>query len=393
MTCDVIVVAGGAGLRADPENSGRPKQYRLLAGQPVIARSLGTFLSHPQVRRIQVVLRAGTEGAFHAAVPPHPGLAVPVIGGAERQDSVRIGLEALEAASPDFVLIHDAVRPFVTAGLVGRVLAALDSHDAAIPAVAVTDTLKRGTPSGMVEATVERANLFAAQTPQGFRFDKILAAHRKVGRAGLSFTDDSSIAEWAGFEAAIVAGDVANRKLTTQEDFALADAQLGRYETRFGTGFDVHRFGPGDHFMMCGVPVAYGRGLSGHSDADVGLHALTDALLGTVADGDIGAHFPPSDPVWAGQDSAVFLEHARNRIAAAGGRIVNADVTVICEMPKIAPYRDTMRSRVAGILGIDVERVSVKATTTEGLGFAGRGEGIAAQAAVAVEFSRDGGAY
>lgn len=391
MRCAAIVLAGGAGLRADPERTGLPKQYRMLGGRPVIAHALDVFLAHPGVDEVQVVLRSGTEAAYGAAVAPHPRLRAPVAGGVERQDSVRHGLEALAAAPPELVLIHDAARPFASARLIDRLLEILQARDAAIPAVAVADTLKRVGEAGVIAETVDRQGLFAAQTPQGFRYAPILEAHRRAAGAGLAFTDDSAVAEWYGMEVACIDGEPSNRKLTTVDDFTVAPHRAPP-QTRFGTGYDVHRFAPGDHVMLCGVAVPFGQALAGHSDADVGLHALTDALLATVAEGDIGSHFPPADPRWRGADSALFLEHARDRVAALGGTIVNVDVTLICEAPKIGPHREAMRRRVAGLLGVDPARVSVKATTTEGLGFAGRGEGIAAQAAAAVEFPRPAGA-
>lgn len=385
MECAAIVLAAGMGARADG-GTGEAKQFRRLAGRPVLARSLAPFLGHPAVTTVQVVLRRDAEPAYRAAVARHPRLRSPVAGGDRRQDSVRLGLEALADAAPSHVLIHDAARPFVTPGLIDRVIAALKTHRAAVPGLPVSDTLKRAGEGGIVAETVARERLFAVQTPQGFRFSDILAAHRRAAATAIEFTDDAAVAEWSGLDVALVEGEAGNRKLTTREDFVLAEALLSRREFRTGTGFDVHRFGPGERVILCGVPVAHPRALTGHSDADVGLHAITDALLGSIAAGDIGSHFPPAQEEWRGADSAYFLAHARDMLTARGGTIVNVDVTLICEQPKIGPHRDAMRARIAEILAMDVARVAVKATTTEGLGFTGRGEGIAAQAAVSVAF-------
>jgi 2-C-methyl-D-erythritol 4-phosphate cytidylyltransferase/2-C-methyl-D-erythritol 2,4-cyclodiphosphate synthase len=291
---------------------------------------------------------------------------------------VRLGLECLASHAPRTVLIHDGARPFVADAVIDRVLDALDSSAGAIAALPVTDTLKRGA-NGLIDGTVARAGLWRAQTPQGFRFAEILAAHRKF--AGQELTDDAAVAERAGLPVALVEGTPENIKVTTQDDLARAESWLaGVTETRVGQGFDVHRFGPGDHVTLCGIAVPHEAGLRGHSDADVGLHALTDAILGALGAGDIGQHFPPTDPRWKDADSGVFLRHAGDLAAQAGGRIRHLDVTLICERPKIGPHRTAMTARIAELLGIEVGRISVKATTTEGLGFTGRGEGIAAQA-------------
>lgn len=380
-------MAGGLGLRAGTSPGEPPKQYRRIGADTVLARVVAPFLSNPRIGAVQVVIREGHGEVYAASVGPHARLLPAVTGGARRQDSVRAGLEAIAALEPDAVLIHDAARPFVGPALIDRVLQALEQHPGAIPVVPVADTVKRVSADGLVEATVERAELRAAQTPQGFRYPAIRAAHERASVTDREFTDDAAIAEWAGIEVVCVAGDPANRKLTTSEDFDLADATTERCETfeyRTGSGFDVHRFGDGDHVVLCGVEIAHGQGLVGHSDADVGLHALTDALLGSIADGDIGSHFPPSDPRWRGADSALFLRHAAELVAGRGGAIVHVDVTVICEAPRIGPHRDAMRARIADILGIGIGRVAVKATTSEGLGFTGRREGIAAQATATV---------
>ena len=311
----------------------------------------------------------------------------PAIGGATRQASVHAGLEALASQKPDVVLIHDAARPFVSAAVISRAIEAASRSGAAIPAIPVTDTIKLIDGSGNVEATPERARLRVAQTPQAFRFDAILDAHRRAARDGRSdFTDDAALAEWAGLTVATFEGDPANMKLTTPEDFVREEARLGAMlgDVRTGNGYDVHAFGDGDHVMICGVRVPHSNGFLAHSDGDVGLHALVDAILGALADGDIGSHFPPSDPKWKGAASDQFLKYAVDRVTARGGRIAHLDVTLICERPKIGPLRDTMRARIAEITGLALSRVAVKATTSERLGFTGREEGIAAVASATI---------
>lgn len=377
-----LIVAGGRGIRA---GGGTAKQYRTLAGVPVLRRCVQAFLAHARVGAVRVVIHPDDEDLYRDAVRGLD-LLPPVAGGAARQDSARLGLESLDGVDPRFVLIHDAARPFVTGPVLSRVLDALEGAPAAIPALAVVDTLKRAEPGAqapaLVAGTVERAGLWRAQTPQGFRFRPILDAHRRF--AGQALTDDAAVAEAAGLAVALVEGDEDNVKLTTPEDFHRAERLLAATETRVATGFDVHRFGPGDAVMLCGIAVPHDHGLEGHSDADVGLHALTDALLGAIGAGDIGCHFPPTDPRWRGAASHLFVRHAAGLVQSAGGVIVNADVTLICERPKVGPHRQGMVEAVAGMLGVETRRVSVKATTTEGLGFTGRKEGIAAQAVVAV---------
>ena len=309
----------------------------------------------------------------------------PVIGGVERQDSARLGLESLVTLNPTHVLIHDAARPFVPTDVIDRVLTALTAYPAVVPAIPLTDTLKKASSAGStVLATIERPGLWRAQTPQGFRFADILAAHRAA--AGQKLTDDAAVAEQAGLAVGLVMGSEDNLKITTQSDIERANLVLTARagETRVGTGFDVHKFCLGDRVMLCGVAVPHAQALEGHSDADVGLHALTDAILGGLCAGDIGSHFPPSDPQWRGAASEIFLRHAAGLVNARGGRIVHVDVTLICEAPKIGPHRARMCTRIAEILGIAPERVSIKATTTEGLGFTGRREGIAAQAVATI---------
>lgn len=390
MDCVALIVAAGRGRRfgAGPDKESAPKQYLPLGRWSVLGRAAAAFAAHPGVGGVRVVIHEDDRDHYAAAVAGLP-LMEPVLGGARRQDSVRLGLESLVAEAPARVLIHDAARPLVDGALIGRVLAALDDFDAAVPALPMTDTLKLGA-GGMVTGGVPREGVFRAQTPQGFRFEPILAAHRRAARASREdFTDDAAIAAAAGIEVALVAGAEGNLKITTDDDLARARALLaigGPGEIRTGQGFDVHGFGPGTPgpVRLCGVDVPHARGLSGHSDADTGLHAATDALLGAIGAGDIGQHFPPSEPKWKGADSALFLRHAAELVAKAGGRILHLDITLICESPKLAPHREAMRARVAVIAGIETARVSIKATTTDGLGALGRGEGIAAQAIATV---------
>jgi 2-C-methyl-D-erythritol 4-phosphate cytidylyltransferase / 2-C-methyl-D-erythritol 2,4-cyclodiphosphate synthase len=378
-----ILVAAGRGLRA---GAGGPKQYREIGGLTVIFRAMAAFCRHPDVFAVQPVVNPDDAAVFNQAVA---GLRhrPPTDGGATRQASVHAGLEALAAEKPDIVLIHDAARPFVTPAVISRAIDAAGRTGAAVPAVPVTDTIKQVSDAGDVEATPDRARLRIAQTPQAFRFDLILDAHRRAAREGRSdFTDDAALAEWAGLTVATFEGDPANMKLTTPEDFVREEARLAAQlgDIRTGTGYDVHAFGAGDHLMICGVRVPHTSGFLAHSDGDVGLHALVDAILGALADGDIGSHFPPSDPRWKGAASDRFLKYAVDRVTARGGRIANLEVTLICERPKIGPLRDTMRTRIAEIAGLNISRVAVKATTSERLGFTGREEGIAATASATI---------
>jgi 2-C-methyl-D-erythritol 4-phosphate cytidylyltransferase/2-C-methyl-D-erythritol 2,4-cyclodiphosphate synthase len=383
-----IIVAAGRGLRA---GAGGPKQYRRIGGRTVISRAMEPFCRHPHIFAVQPVLNPDDAAMFGEAVGDLRYEA-PVGGGATRQDSVRAGLEALAAQSPEIVLIHDAARPFVTAAVISRAIEAADPTGAAVPAIAVTDTIKLVGDSGDVQATPERARLRIAQTPQAFRFEAILEAHRSAKRTGRDdFTDDAALAEWAGLTVATFEGDPANMKLTTPEDFVREEARLGATlgDVRTGTGYDVHAFGDGDHVMICGVRVPHSRGFLAHSDGDVGLHALVDAILGALADGDIGSHFPPSDPQWKNAASDRFLKYAVDRVAARGGRVAHLDVTLVCERPKIGPLREAMRARIAEITGLDLSRVAVKATTSERLGFTGREEGIAAMASATIRLPWD----
>jgi 2-C-methyl-D-erythritol 4-phosphate cytidylyltransferase / 2-C-methyl-D-erythritol 2,4-cyclodiphosphate synthase len=378
-----IVVAAGRGLRAGGE---LPKQYRLLGSEPAIRSSMAVLARHPEVAWVQPVICAGDEAHYRASAEGLD-LLTPVCGGATRQASVRAGLEALAGLSPDIVLVHDAARPFVSALLVSRAIAAARRNGAAIPATPIAETVKSVDASGIVVSTLDRASLRLIQTPQAFAFPMLLAAHRRAAAEGREdFPDDAALAEWAGHEVSIFEGDPANVKLTVADDFARAE-MLRRgaiADVRTGNGFDVHAFGDGDHVMLGGIRIAHPRGLSGHSDADVVLHALVDAILGAIAEGDIGQHFPPSDGRWRGATSDQFLTFAVERVRARGGVIAHLDATVVCEAPAIAPHREAMRARIAEIAGIAIERVAVKATTSEKLGFTGRREGIAAMATATV---------
>jgi 2-C-methyl-D-erythritol 4-phosphate cytidylyltransferase / 2-C-methyl-D-erythritol 2,4-cyclodiphosphate synthase len=374
-----LIVSGGSGTRA---GGGVPKQYRRLAGIPVLRRSIDAFSACPQISQVQVVIGAGHEAEFERATAG-AAIASPVRGGETRQESVRRGLAALADAAPDFVLIHDAARPLVSRRIIEAVIAKLESGaQAVVPLLPVPDSLRRVESDG-VGPPVPRDGLCRAQTPQGFPYPLIRSAHEKF--AGKAASDDVALAELAGVKIVAVAGEEANFKVTTAEDLHFAERLLaGATETRTGTGFDVHRFVAGDHVWLCGVRIPHDRALEGHSDADAGLHALTDAILGALAAGDIGEHFPPSEERWRGAPSRLFLEHAAEMVRNAGGVIVHCDMTIICERPKLAPHRDVLRASIAEILGLDVSRISVKATTTDGLGFAGRGEGLAAQAVATI---------
>jgi 2-C-methyl-D-erythritol 4-phosphate cytidylyltransferase / 2-C-methyl-D-erythritol 2,4-cyclodiphosphate synthase len=378
-----VIVAAGRGTRVGGD---LPKQYRTLAGEPVIRASLSLFSWHGEIGAVQAVIHRDDVAAYEAAAK---GLKVmsPVFGGVTRQASVRAGLEALSANSPDIVLVHDAARPFCSSSLVSRAIAACRETGAAVPGLEVTDTIKRIDADGLVTGTVNRAELRSVQTPQAFAFPALLEAHRKAAAAGRDdFTDDAALAEWAGLKVMAFAGEAGNTKLTTDDDFARAEAKriASLADLRTGTGYDVHAFGDGDHIMLGGVRVSHGRGVVGHSDADVVLHAIVDAILGALADGDIGKHFPPSDMRWKGASSDQFLKFAVERVTQRGGRVAHIDVTVVCEAPRVGPYRDAMRVRIAEIAGIAVERVGIKATTSEKMGFTGRGEGIAAMATATV---------
>ncbi|MGI4797775.1 MAG: bifunctional 2-C-methyl-D-erythritol 4-phosphate cytidylyltransferase/2-C-methyl-D-erythritol 2,4-cyclodiphosphate synthase [Janthinobacterium lividum] len=374
MRIAAIVVAAGSGQRFGAD---RPKQYIECAGKPVVRWAAERLLPH--VALLQPVGDAAGLGEALAGLEHLPV----VSGGATRQDSVRAGLEALAPFAPDVVLIHDAARPFLPDDTVPALLDALARHDGAIPAVPVADTLKREA-NGLIGATVARDGLFRAQTPQAFHFTTILALHRDTA-GDPSATDDAALFERAGLTVALVRGHEDNIKLTYQEDAVrMARILAPTLEPRTGTGFDVHVLEAGRKLILCGVEVPHDKGLAGHSDADVGIHALCDAIYGALAEGDIGRHFPPSEATWKDADSARFLRHAAERVAARGGRLSNVDITLICEQPKITPHAPAMIARIADLLDLEPGRVSIKATTSEKLGFTGRGEGIAAQAAVMV---------
>ncbi|MEO1199827.1 MAG: bifunctional 2-C-methyl-D-erythritol 4-phosphate cytidylyltransferase/2-C-methyl-D-erythritol 2,4-cyclodiphosphate synthase [Pseudomonadota bacterium] len=400
-TTDVILVAAGTGTRAADDGTGLPKQYQPVAGRPLLAWTLSRFLSHTALRRIQPVIHPDHHDAFTSVVVDLPvgsvSILPSVMGGTTRQASVLAGLDALSNDPPDAVLIHDAARPFVSAALIDAVTGALTRGAAGvIPVAPLPDTLRTLSEDGALGPVADRRRYGAVQTPQGFRFPDILAAHRAMAQR-IDLTDDAQVLEAAGGEVVAVAGQPDNLKITYAEDITRADAILRRdmkadtsmpatiWETRTGQGFDVHAFGPGDHVMLCGVKIPFDRGLVGHSDADVGLHTITDALFGALADGDIGTHFPPSDPRWKGASSDQFLTFARDRVTARNGRIVHVDVTVICEAPKIGPWRNQMTTTLAPLLGISSDRISIKATTTERLGFTGRAEGIAALATATIQ--------
>ncbi|MEW9835622.1 bifunctional 2-C-methyl-D-erythritol 4-phosphate cytidylyltransferase/2-C-methyl-D-erythritol 2,4-cyclodiphosphate synthase [Mesorhizobium marinum] len=387
----VVIVAAGRGERAGKAEG--PKQYRPIGGRPVVSHTLEAFLGHPRIGRIVVAIHPDDDALFRAAAAGFgDDRIIAIHGGATRQESTRLALLALREDAPTMVLIHDGVRPFVDAALIDRTIDAIEERQGALPSMQVAETLKRMDGDGNVGETVPRAGLFAAQTPQGFPFWPILAAHEKAFQLGKhDFTDDAAVAEWANIPVRIVTGSPDNVKLTWARDMVVADQRLvgGRSafpDIRTGNGYDVHCFEPGDHVTLCGVDIPHGKKLSGHSDADVALHALTDALLATCGAGDIGTHFPPSDPQWKGAASRVFLEHAAAIVRAHGGRIANADVTLICEAPRIGPHREAMTEAVATMLGIATARVSVKATTNEKLGFIGREEGIAAIATASVVY-------
>ncbi len=389
-TAVALIVAAGRGTRAARADAG-PKQYVQLGDRTVLAHAIAAFTQHPNVARVQVVIHADDRTAYDAAIAVlgmSTKLLPPVIGGATRQLSVLAGLKVIADLLPDHVLIHDAARPFIPAVVIDRVIAALTDAPAVIAALPLADTLKRAGTGGVVAETVPRDGLWRAQTPQGFRFADILAAHHAAAIADRhEFTDDAAVAEWHGLDVRLVTGDAALAKLTTAEDIAMAELQHGRpvpTGLRIGQGFDVHSFNTGDHVWLCGVRVPHTQGVEAHSDGDVGLHALTDALLGAIADGDIGQHFKNTDPRWRGVSSDQFLADAVRRIRELRGHIVNVDVTVLSEAPKIAPHRDAMRARMADILGIPVGRVALKATTTEQLGAIGRKEGLAAMAVAMV---------
>jgi 2-C-methyl-D-erythritol 4-phosphate cytidylyltransferase/2-C-methyl-D-erythritol 2,4-cyclodiphosphate synthase len=398
MRIGIVIVAAGRGERAGSPGDG-PKQYRPIGGRPVISHTLETFLRWPSSGPIVVVIHPEDEELFADAVRGLDGAAAvtTTFGGDTRQRSVYEGLWALSRTEATHVMIHDAARPFVDHALLDRIAAGFrDGLEGILPALPVTDTLKRGGANGLVHETVPRAGLYAAQTPQSFLLSAIRVAHEEAAALRrYDFTDDASIAEWAGLAVHLVEGSVDNIKLTVQRDIAMADEKISRRgasqlpDVRTGNGYDVHQLVPGDGVTLCGVFIPHDQKLSGHSDADVALHALTDALLATCGAGDIGDHFPPSDMQWKGAPSRIFLEHAAKIVREKGGTIMNADVSLIAEAPKVGPHRDKMRENLSAMLGISLARCSVKATTNEKIGFVGRREGIAAIATATVVYSGD----
>jgi len=386
MTVAAVIVAGGSGLRAGGET---PKQYQLIGGKPMIWWTLKAFVDHPQIAHVQPVIGEGHEKLYAGAVE---GLNIEpaVTGGDTRQESCRAGLEALARHRPAKVLIHDGARPFASHGLISHVIAWLDRHNAVVPGMPVAETLKLA-PGGIVRETIDRSSMWTAQTPQGFKFEAILAAHRAARESGISnLTDDAAVAERAGIEIAMVPGSAENRKLTTAEDMASADRAMmttrlaALPDIRAGQGIDVHPFAAGEAVILCGIIIPHDQKLQGHSDADVAMHALTDAIFGAIGEGDIGIHFPPSDMQWKGAASSIFLRKAVECVSQRGGLIANVDITILAEAPRLAPHIPAMKAMLAPLLGITPERIAIKATTTEGLGAIGRKEGIAAFATATI---------
>ncbi len=378
--CAAVIVAAGRGMRAGGDV---PKQYARIGGEPVLRRTVGVFAAHPAVSTVVAVIHPDDEALARqtaGAARVHF-----VSGGESRQESVYNGLKFLDKLDPEFVLVHDAARPFVTADIVSRCLDAARRHGAAAAGVPMADTVKKTDGTGLVTETIARDRLWRAQTPQAFRYRDLLAAHE--AGAGRGLTDDAAVAEAAGLAVAMSPGSEDNFKITAAEDLARAD-RIARASaprvTVVGHGFDVHAFGPGDHIVLCGVQIAHTHGLEGHSDADAALHALTDAILGALGEGDIGQHFPDSDPQWRDAASDRFVRHALDLAAAADGRLVNLDLTLVCERPRLQPHYDAMKHNLCGLTGLPPARIGLKATTTERLGFTGRGEGLAAQAVVSL---------
>lgn len=390
MTKNVVVIAAaGRGERLGKEAG--PKQYRLLAGNSILQHTISRFTEHQDIHAIQVVIHKEDRELYEAAVQMHDKLLPTVIGGASRQASCKAGVDAVSQLGFDKVLIHDAARPFVAQSTISNVLDGIGVGYGTLPATAIADTIKKADDTKLVLDTISRDNLYLAQTPQGFKLANIHAAHAKAALHNPDgFTDDAAVAEYAGMSVKLVEGNSDNFKITTKDDLALAEEKLSMNslipDVRTGSGYDVHTLGPGGKVILCGLEIPHTQSLQGHSDADVGLHALTDALLGTIGAGDIGSHFPPSDPQWKDASSDRFIEHAVKLVRQAGGFITNMDVTIICEAPKIGPHRDDMREQISNICGVELSRVSVKATTNEKIGFIGREEGIAALATVSVSF-------
>jgi 2-C-methyl-D-erythritol 4-phosphate cytidylyltransferase / 2-C-methyl-D-erythritol 2,4-cyclodiphosphate synthase len=389
MNVGVIVVAAGRGVRFGGEV---PKQYLRFGGRSTLSYALRAFIDHPLVHRIVTVIHPDDQDAFHSAVPEfdealRSGRLASAFGGATRQSSVSEGLEALALTNPDVVLVHDAARPFISMDLVTRAIEAAEKYGAAVPLLPVVDTINQLGADGRLSGTVDRSAMRVVQTPQAFKFAPLLDAHRAAKKANrLDFTDDGSLVEWRGQKIGGFTGEPEAFKLTIQADIRRAEQIVEQMlESRCATGYDVHAFGPGDHVWLGGVKIPHDMGLVGHSDADPVLHALTDAILGCLGDGDIGTHFPPSDPQWKGASSSIFLAHAATLVKKRGGRIVHLDATLVCEAPRMGPHREAMREAIAAAAGIAVSRVGLKATTSERLGFTGRKEGIAALATATVK--------
>jgi 2-C-methyl-D-erythritol 4-phosphate cytidylyltransferase/2-C-methyl-D-erythritol 2,4-cyclodiphosphate synthase len=384
-TVAVIIVAAGTGKRAGGD---LPKQYQNLAGKPVLARTIERFLEHFETNQIHVVIHDDYREEYEQACSQYD-LPAPISGGKTRQESVQRGLQSLEALRPEHVLIHDAARPFVSNAIIGRVLTELQRGSlGVVPALPVIDTLKHVT-DATIDHTVDRSSLYAVQTPQGFSYSTLLKAHRELG--GQEHTDDASLLEALGHKVTICDGEETNFKITRPEDFQKAEQTImsALSDIRVGSGFDVHRFEAGDSVTLCGIDIPFGQKLKGHSDADVAMHAITDAILGALCDGDIGTHFPPNEPQWKGEPSKTFLSFAAKRVLEHRGAIAHVGVTIICEAPKIGPHKDKMRQKISEIMDICGSKVSVQATTTEKLGFTGRGEGIAAQATATIRLPMD----
>lgn len=376
-----LIVAAGRGLRV---GSSKPKQYQLINGRSILEQSIMAFLAHPKVDAIRVVIGSADDEMYQQSISSLTSakLLPSVSGGDERSDSVRMGLESLESLSPQHILIHDGARPFVSMDLISRVLEGLEKHKGVIPCIPVVDTLKLA-PNHLIKKTIDRNDLYHAQTPQGFDYQSILDAHRSLVNVK-NITDDASLLEHLGIPVHIVMGNQMNKKITTTDD--IKGESMSVPDIRVGHGIDVHAIGPGDHVTLLGVKIPMSFSLIGHSDADVGLHSLTDALLGAIGEGDIGQHFSPNDPLWKDADSSLFLKDAGRRVLEKGGQISHLDITFIGERPKISAFRDQMINRVAELLAIERSRVSVKATTTEKLGFIGREEGLACFATATVVF-------
>jgi 2-C-methyl-D-erythritol 4-phosphate cytidylyltransferase / 2-C-methyl-D-erythritol 2,4-cyclodiphosphate synthase len=387
MSVVAVIVAGGSGIRA---GGSLPKQYQLVGGKPVIRWTLEAFLSHPLITAVQTVIGHGHEQLFGNATEGLRDLLAPVVGGGTRQDSCRTGLEACSVHKPQKVLIHDAARPFLSADLISSVIRELDHAPAVIPGLPVADTMKFA-PAGIIERTVDRSSLWFVQTPQGFVFDKILNAHRAALVDGkTTFTDDAAVAEYAGMPVQIVAGEQKNRKLTTSHDISEANREHGQRDldalpdVRIGQGIDFHVFEKGDYVWLCGVKIPHTHKLKGHSDADVALHAVTDAILGAIGEVDIGQHFPPSDKQWKGAPSSIFVEKAIEILTARGGKLANIDITILAEAPRIGPHLGAMKAALSKMLGLAQDRIAIKATTTERMGAIGRKEGMSANAIATV---------